>query len=776
MHCKKRGDALSRHFSSAKSSAMTLTQLIRSSLRSFLQVQQRSDRQIRVGSTRQSKARRQARRLRGEALEVRRLLAADFDGFRHNVFDAEDVNDDGAVSAIDALMIINAMNRDESRESEMFTDVNNDGQRTSLDALRVINRMNRDGIGGNDSSPGGDSGNQAEVIPSLPDEIRSIDGVGNHLENPELGSTGEALRRVASADYGDGISTPAGADRPSAREISNRLSNVEGDGVKNERGLSVFVSVWGQFIDHDMDLSEPQGDDGESFGIVVPTGDPLFDPTASGEVTIPLIRSEFDESTGTSVDNPRQQVNRITAFLDGSQIYGSDQATAAGLRTFEGGRLAITDSGLLPLDSEGEVIAGDIRASENISLTAIQTLFVREHNRLAQEISVSGVDLSDEEIYQQARAIVIGQTQAITYNEFLPALLGNRAIGTYNGYDATVDPSIATEFSTAAFRFGHSTLNEGIEFFGNEGRSVREAIELKDAFFNASLLEETGIDALLKYDASSQAQEIDLEVVGSLRNFLFGSPGSGGFDLVALNIQRGRDHGLNDYNSTRVAYGLDSMESFDEITSNLELRWKLESLYGNVDNIDLWVGLMAEDHAHGASVGELTHAIVTDQFTRLRDGDRLFYENVFEGQELDAINSTSLADLIERNTTVEGLQDNVFFMLSEVRGTVTASSLIESAAMGSARFASRDSDFARAVEGVAVELLDDAGDVIDTTSTDWRGNYRFRSFAETGLYQVRLTGSMETLDVLIANGSERIRGLDFEVAEVSSLSSRSIAL
>ncbi len=245
------------------------------------------------------------------------------------------------------------------------------------------------------------------------------------------------------------------------------------------------------------------------------------------------------------VDNPRQQTSQINAFLDGSQVYSSDLETADGLRTFQGGRLTITDEGLLPLDETGQVIAGDIRASENISLTALQTLFVREHNRLADKISASDPDLSDEQIYQQSRSIVSAEIQSITYNEFLPALLGTRSISSYQGYDSTVDPKIANEFSTAAFRFGHSTLNDDIGFLDNEGRDVRDEIELKDALFASSLLDETGIDSILKYEASVLSQEIDLEVVDSLRNFLFGAPGAVGLDLVAMNIPRGRDHGLN---------------------------------------------------------------------------------------------------------------------------------------------------------------------------------------------------------------------------------------
>lgn len=586
-----------------------------------------------------------ARRLRAETLESRRLLAADFQPFHHNHFDAEDVNDDGLVSPIDALMVINSINQKLQRDDLNFIDVNNDGLLSPQDALSVINRLNRAEQGSRRHHP-----LQDESLPSLPDEVRSIDGTNNNLQNPDLGSAGEELLRIAN--------------------------------------------------------------------------------------------------------------------VDGSQVYGSDIETAHGLRAFEGGKLLITDAGLLPTDTDGSIMAGDIRADDNISLTALQALFVREHNRLADEITAADATLTDEQIYQQARAIVIAEIQAITYNEFLPALLGNQAISRYQGYDSSVDPTIANEFSTAAYRFGHSTINDEVEFFDNDGRAVSDAITLAEAFLNPQLLEETGIDTLLKYEASTQAQEVDLEVVDSLRNALFGPPGSGGLDLAALNIQRGRDHGLSDYNSTRQAYGLRAVNSFAEITSDVELQGKLESLYGDVNNIDLWVGLLAEDHVRGASVGELTQTIIVDQFERLRDGDRFWYETTFSGSELRQLQQTSLSDVIERNTTVTGLQDNVFFMVAEVSGQVSIA-----AETTTSRRQSEPRSSTIGVEGITLELLDDAGEVIDSTTTDRRGNYRFSSFAETGDYQIRIVGSdlyqpisVDLLDVLVSNGKTRLRGLDFMVS------------
>ncbi len=718
--------------------------------------------------------RRSGRKLRCEALESRRLLAADLAMAHHNHFEPCDVNDDGAVSAIDALSVINLLNRQQAHAQDtsgMFLDVNNDGRPTALDALMIINRLNRgDSNGANGASPGENNGGSRP--PQHNTEVRSIDGTGNNLSNAELGSTDEALLRVAPAEYADGISAPAGADRPSTREISNVLSAHDDERVPNENDLSAFLYVWGQFIDHDIDFTDTQTG-GETLPINVPQGDAWFDPSGTGAATIPFSRSQFDPTTGTSIDNPRQQSSEITAWLDASMVYGSDAETADSLREFVGGRMLVSDNNMLPIDDAGMFVAGDVRANENTELTAIQTLFVREHNYWAAKFAAENPALTDEQLYQQARAVVIAEIQSITYNEYLPGLLGKQAIDRYQGYDATVDPTIANEFSTAAFRFGHSTLNDDIGFFDNNGRGVREEVPLSEVFFNPALLGETGIDSVLKYVASSQAEEVDLLVVDSLRNLLFGEPGQGGLDLVALNIQRGRDHGLADYNAVREAYSLKPVDDFSDITTDEVLQTALSELYGSVDDIDLWIGILAEDHMRDAAMGELGVAIIADQFERIRDGDRLWYENVFRGNDLRAIQQTKLSDIIERNTTITGLQKDVFTMRAEVTGTVRPA-----VAPSSQANAPNGLDVGRpnarpnvptnqGAAGVTVELLDATGEVIESTTTDSKGRYRLTNFVETGDYSVRVVLSDATnsdpIDFLVANGSTRLLNLDFSI-------------
>lgn len=557
-------------------------------------------------------------------------------------------------------------------------------------------------------------------------EYRSIDGTGNNAVNPDWGSTGIDFLRIAPADYANGISEPGGEDRPSPREISNAVADHGEDEVKNNRQLSALIYAWGQFIDHDIDLTNT-ADPEEAFNIQVPTGDPYFDPAGTGTQEIPLKRSNFDAETGDSTSNPRQQINDITAYLDGSMIYGSDATTAASLRTFVGGKLKTSEGNLLPVDDEsGMFEAGDVRANENIELLSLQTLFVREHNQVANRIAKDHPEFTDEQIYQEARRYVIAEIQAITYNEFLPALLGPGAIPSYQGYNPTVNPGIANEFATAAYRVGHTLLNDDIGFLDNNGEEVHDEVSLAEAFFNPDLVRETGIDSILKYLASDTAEEIDTQLVGSVRNFLFGPPGSGGLDLASLNIQRGRDHGLADYNSVREAYGLPRVTSFAEITSDVDLQQKLEELYGSVDNIDLWVGGLAEDHAPGGSVGMTFRTIIADQFIRLRDGDRFWYQKTFSGQELSRLQNTHLSDIIGRNTTTTNLQQNVFFFKAEINGHVYAD------ANGDGRQNPGEQNLA----GRRIELLNGAGEVIRSTVTNQQGEYRFNAL-EIGLYQVR---------------------------------------
>lgn len=531
-------------------------------------------------------------------------------------------------------------------------------------------RKHTKGHGGPGRSADTKSAGRVKVGPrmiNLPSEFRTIDGSNNNLENPLWGKAEIPFLRISAAEYSDGVSFPSGEDRGNARAISNEVMAQE-DLLFNRRGITDFFWQWGQFLDHDITLTPV--DEEHPFDIEIPQGDPSFDPVGTGDKTMSL-----DRSFAVTENGIREQVNEITAFIDASNVYGSDPDRADGLRVLDGsGKLKVSAGNLLPFNTEGLAnapsseaanffIAGDFRANEQVALLALHTLFVREHNYWAEIIKRSNTSLTGDQVYESARVIVGAEMQVITYREFLPLLLGPRALPRYSGYKKDVNPGIGNVFATAGYRFGHTMLATELKRLDRRGAVIDEGnLDLASAFFNPSLIvNEGGIDPLLRGLARQPAQEVDAKVVDDVRNFLFGPPGAGGFDLASLNIQRGRDHGLGSYNQVREDYGLRPVRRFSDITDNKVTQKELEAAYGTVDKIDVWVGGLAENPVKGALVGETMSAILKDQFLRLRDGDRFWYQNYLDRELQGLIERQSLAMIVRRNTEIDReLQDNVF--------------------------------------------------------------------------------------------------------------------
>ncbi|MEO0814244.1 MAG: peroxidase family protein, partial [Myxococcota bacterium] len=432
--------------------------------------------------------------------------------------------------------------------------------------------------------------NREEVEPDTPQlNVRSYDGSGNNREDMVRGASFAHLERLTFADYGDGVSSPAGSARPSARAVSNAVAHQEeGVSLPNPFSATDFVWQWGQFIDHDIGLTDGTE---EVFDIVVPPNDPDFDPFGTGEELIGFHRALFDEDTGSSSSNPREQENEISAWIDGSMVYGSSLERATALR--DGAFLRMSDDGLLPLNSgnlanaNGPVgdptslfLAGDVRANEQVGLTVMHTLFVREHNRLVRMMLDENPTMTADQAFEEARKLVIAEIQVITFNEFLPALIGPNTLPDYEGYNPSAHPGLFNEFSVAAFRLGHTLVNNQLLRVDAEGRVLGE-LTLFDAFFSAPRILTNGrdIEPILRGLATQLHQTADPKIVNDLRNMLFGPPGAGGLDLAALNVQRGRDHGVPSYNDVRDALGFGRAGDFSEITTDIERQAQLASVY-----------------------------------------------------------------------------------------------------------------------------------------------------------------------------------------------------
>lgn len=507
---------------------------------------------------------------------------------------------------------------------------------------------------------------------------RPIDGYGYNLSNPTWGATFDIQPRISPSDYADGISIPklgTEHNRVNPRIISNELF-AQTEQINSKLSLSDFTWVFGQFVDHDLILTETSNEQLEN--IVVPSDDQHFTP---GEI-IRMARSEAAEGTG--INTPREHVNHITAFLDLSNVYGSDEYRANWLRTFEGGKLKVGAGNMLPWNTvDGNFnsnldptapfmaddtrslvkmyVAGDVRANENPLLIAYHTLFVREHNRLCDIEKEDHPGWNDERLYQGARKKLIAYYQKIIYSEWLPSL--GVILPTYAGYNETVNPQITNEFSTAAFRMGHTLINSTLIRMDNNGKEIKSGnISLKDAFFNPLVVEYAGgIDSYFKGMATQVQQEFDCKVIDDVRNFLFGAPGSGGLDLAAININRGRERGLSDYNTLRASLGMPRLSSFSELTDDEEDALAMQDLFGSIDNVDPWVGMLAEPHIDEGLFGNLVTTILERQFQALREGDRFYYENMdFSDIELADISDVTMRNILMRNTDISLMQDDVF--------------------------------------------------------------------------------------------------------------------
>ncbi len=519
------------------------------------------------------------------------------------------------------------------------------------------------------------------------DEFRSIDGYNNNIENPEWGQAGLPFMRLSTPAYADGASTPSGEARPNVREISNIVVD-QSTSILSADSISDFVWQWGQFIDHDIDLT-PTSEPTDPFDIAVPPGDPYFDPDSTGTQTIPLNRS-----LPLFVNGVREQINLLTSYIDASNVYGSDEAHALRLRTLDGtGRLKSSDGDLLPLNLEGDpnvpeegfaqFYAGDERANEQVGLTVMHTLFMREHNYWADRIREAVPELYGEGIYQRARAMVAAEIQCITYNEFLPILLGEDAFEAYEGYQPELNATISNEFAVAAYRIGHTMLSPQLIRLDAELSPIDAGpLPLRNAFFNPAEVIDYGIEPYLRGLASQTAQEIDNYVVDDVRNFLFGAPGEGGFDLPSLNLQRGRDHGLPSYNDVRAVYGLPAISDFDDVSSDPDVQARLQAAYGTVDDMDLWVVGLSEEHVPGALVGETVWTILQDQFSALRDGDRFWYQRYLPSALQREVERRDLLTIIRQNTDIGAEISGNIFLVDEAKGSGTLSvRLVPSAAV-----------------------------------------------------------------------------------------------
>ncbi|KAJ8930106.1 hypothetical protein NQ314_017134 [Rhamnusium bicolor] len=475
---------------------------------------------------------------------------------------------------------------------------------------------------------------------------RSINGICNHITSGTIGESFTAYTRLLYPVYLDNIHEIRRAVNkrplPSARLVSMSLVNHTEN--LHDR-LTLAVMLWGQFLEHDLsrpatsvmerlhtehsiDCCRPEGKNLSPryihpfcSPVSVPADDKYYAEEGvdcmSYVRSIPAIRS--DCSFG-----PSDQVNQATHYLDGSQMYGSTIRKSNMLRSYVNGKLDVSSLNgkyYLPtthipeehcqVDSPESPCfkSGDSRVNFQPQLTVMHTIWYREHNRIAEQLAALNTQWEDEILFQEARRIVIAEMQHITYNEWISKVLAHKyvtKIERFGNYDADEDPSVSNSFATAAMRALKSLYDGNINHFG--------------------------------------------------------------FDVLSMDIQRGRDHGLPSYVEYRSLCGFPKAQEFGELSDVMseEHISALSKVYSSPKDVDLIIGGLMENPEEGSLLGPTFSCIIADQFMRTKKGDRYFYTNEnqprpFAMSQLSEIKKVTLARIFCDNAdNITMMQPNVF--------------------------------------------------------------------------------------------------------------------
>ncbi|XP_026500801.2 peroxidasin [Vanessa tameamea] len=563
-------------------------------------------------------------------------------------------------------------------------------------------------------------------------KYRSFDGSCNNFAFPTWGSSLSGFRRILFPIYENGFSQPTGWNKelkynryalPSARLISTAIiSTTE---ISEDIKITHMTMQWGQWLDHDLDHALPSVSSQTWDGVdckktcdyaapCFPIDVPESDPRITNRRCIDFVRTSSVCGSGmTSVLfgklQPREQINQLTSYLDASQVYGFEKSVAEDLRDltnengtlrvgakFPGKKPLLPTTGLNGMDCRRNLeesnrncfVAGDIRANEQIGLAAMHTIWMREHNRIATELKGFNPFWDGDKVYQEARKIVGAEMQVITYVHWLPLILGPEGyeqLGKYNEYNANLNPSISNVFATAALRFGHSIINPILHRYDENFEPIPQGhLLLRNAFFSPwRLVDEGGVDPLLRgmFTTPAKLKTSKQNLNTELTEKLFHTSHAVALDLAAINIQRGRDHAIPPYTKWRQVCNMTEVNDFDDLASEISdktVRDKLKELYGSVHNIDVWVGGILEDQVEGGKIGPLFRCLLIEQFKRLRDGDRFWFENpsTFKPDQLRQIKKANLARILcDNGDNIDTIGENVFLLPEVQDGLISCEDL-----------------------------------------------------------------------------------------------------
>lgn len=589
---------------------------------------------------------------------------------------------------------------------------------TSKTAIKIDKQFNKKISGSSFNCPFSSSDCKVDK------QYSNFNGNCNNLKNSNYGKSETPFKRLLSAVYDDGVGSArslaeSGNALPNPRSVSTSLNNDK-DG--EEPLWSHIFATFGQFLTHDIAETSMSSTDESRPSCPCGSTDTSclsIEVTEDAKGDLDTSCMEFVRSSGSfqNLDcsgDQREQLNLINSFIDASTVYGNSENENNELRAFTGGFLLTSDGVETEkpyLPSNEEVCSadgddsvkcfhsGDDRTTENLGLTGIHTVFLREHNRIAAQLAVLNQNWDDEKLFFETRKIIIGILQHIVYDQYVPAVIGREIAASYGltpttdgsfytGYNSSVNPQLTSEFATAAMRYGHSLISNHYHRYNTNNELIDEELSFSDINFKSEEAynkDKGGIDSIVMGLINTLSAKVDLSIASDLQNKLMDTPGGDLFDLAAFNINRGRDHGLQPY-AKYVEYCTGKkLESFDDLEAlgvDEKKRGRLSRDYESVNDIDLWIGGLAEEPADDAEADTITGptftCIIGEQFRDLKNGDRFYYENApdsekgtentaFTSEQLAEIKKITFSTLLCNNLDISEINYDVFFTKTGIR-------------------------------------------------------------------------------------------------------------
>lgn len=537
-------------------------------------------------------------------------------------------------------------------------------------------------------------------VPAFARRWRTADGTWNDLRpdadgriDPMVGAAYTRFFRNLGDDQGlagvrrreDPATNPV-----SVREVSRTLLAAKGPRLEFPF-LNLWGAAWIQFQNHDW-ISHGSNDVTRVDRIPLAENDPL---RAHGIDHLDILASMPDPTRHPQDEGlPDTFLNEVTHWWDGSQLYGSDWETQHSLREHTGGRMMVSEDGMLPVDDETGTERTGFMRNWWVGLSMLSTLFVREHNAIAAMLAEKYPDWDDEALFQTARLINVATMARIHTLEWTPAILPNEALlhGMYSNWFGLVGDllngrkqvledipitsrelggivgnvqgecpryGLAEEF-VSIYRL-HSLLPDEVRMVDVRGTPLEPVpTGMTRHARSPELIATYGLDALARtFGEQSACQLVNNNYPETLRDVTV--PGHRVADLGAFDVYRDRERGVPNYNQLRRELGLKPIRTFEDLTEDRECVAALREVYGTddagqdrVDDMDLLVGTLSEGHRPtGFGFGETLFQIFIMNASLRLLADRFFTVDyrveVYTPEGLAWVDGTRFKDVLLRH-------------------------------------------------------------------------------------------------------------------------------